>query len=164
MQKNKFCIFCKIIAGELPASVVYRDNNVIIFMDIAPFTRGHCLVVPIEHSHDVHGLQPAARDLLFRYAAAVAKALKAEPLGKTKPAGVNYLLNEGKDAMQTVPHVHLHVIPRYKGSKLGFVAGVARSYLAMATGGKLGQAKRPQLDADAEQLGRLLTEELPALI
>ena len=105
------CIFCKIVAGELPATKVYEDAATLAFMDIAPWTRGHALVIPKAHSTDLGEI--AADDL-----AAVAltsqrvAALQKERLGAE---GVNLLNCYGEAAWQTVFHTHVHVIPRYAG-------------------------------------------------
>lgn len=147
------CIFCKLIAGELPASVIHRDDTMIIFMDIAPITRGHCLVVPLEHHKTLHSLDPAVRQRLFDYGVAISSALRDQRL----PAGlacdgVHYHLNEGKHASQIVPHVHLHIMPRRKGDRWRFANGIRKHVLSTITGGRLGSATRAKLDADGTAL------------
>lgn len=108
------CIFCKILDGELPATIVDEDERTIAFMDIAPATRGHALVVPRAHSADL--LSVDAQDL-----AAVALACKRlagrmrERLGAH---GVNLVNSCGPLAWQTVFHFHVHVIPRYPDDPL----------------------------------------------
>jgi histidine triad (HIT) family protein len=108
------CIFCKIVAGELPASIVDEDERTIAFMDIAPATRGHALVIPRAHSADL--LSIGREDL-------GAVVLAAQRLGgRTKERlgadGVNLLNSCGLAAWQTVFHFHVHVIPRYDGDPL----------------------------------------------
>ena len=108
------CIFCKIVAGELPAEIVDEDERTIAFMDIAPATRGHALVIPREHSRDL--LAVGAEDLQASIAAAQRLAGRArERLGAD---GVNLLNSCGAAAWQTVFHFHIHVIPRYEGDPL----------------------------------------------
>ncbi len=108
------CIFCKIIAGELPAMIVDEDERTISFMDIAPATRGHALVIPREHSADL--LSIGERDLTAVIVAAQRLARRAkERLGTD---GVNLLNSCGAVAFQTVFHFHMHVIPRYEGDGL----------------------------------------------
>jgi histidine triad (HIT) family protein len=108
------CIFCKIVAGELPANVVDEDEKTIAFMDIAPATRGHALVIPRVHSRDV--LETGAEDLQATILAAQRLAARAkERLGAD---GVNLLNACGSAAWQTVFHLHIHVIPRYAGDPL----------------------------------------------
>ncbi len=108
------CIFCKIVAGELPATIVGEDERTISFMDISPATRGHALVIPREHSADL--LTVGREDL-------TAVALAAQRLaGRMKERlgadGVNLLNSCGAVAFQTVFHFHMHVIPRYEGDSL----------------------------------------------
>lgn len=108
------CIFCKIIAGEIPAQIVDQDERTIAFMDIAPASRGHALVIPRAHARDllsVGGEDLAAVALASQRLAARAK----ERLGAD---GVNLLNACGQAAWQTVFHFHVHVIPRYVGDPL----------------------------------------------
>ena len=108
------CLFCKIVAGELPATVVDSDEHTVAFMDINPATRGHALVVPRRHSEDL--LTVPADDLAACAAAAQRLAGRAkERLGCD---GVNLLNSCGRAAWQTVFHFHVHVIPRYDDDPL----------------------------------------------
>ncbi len=108
------CIFCKIVAGELPARIVDEDERTIAFMDIAPATRGHALVIPRAHSRDV--TETGAEDLEATILAAQRLARRArERLGAD---GVNLLNACGAAAWQTVFHTHIHVIPRYSDDPL----------------------------------------------
>jgi len=108
------CIFCKIVAGELPALIVDEDDRTIAFMDIAPATRGHALVIPREHSADL--LTVPREDLLATLTAAQRLAGRLrERLGAD---GVNLLNSCGASAWQSVFHFHLHVIPRYADDPL----------------------------------------------
>lgn len=108
------CIFCKIIAGELPAQIVDQDEHTIAFMDISPATRGHALVIPRRHSRDL--LEIEADDLGATMSAAQRLARRAgERLGAD---GINLLNSCGRAAWQTVFHFHIHVIPRYEGDPL----------------------------------------------
>lgn len=108
------CVFCKIVAGELPSTTIASDEHTVTFMDINPATPGHALVVPRNHARDLMEIDP--EDL-----AAVVKA--GQRLARTMPEalgadGVNLLNSCGADAWQTVFHFHLHVIPRYKNDPL----------------------------------------------
>ncbi len=108
------CIFCKIVAGELPATKVHEDDRTIAFMDINPWARGHTLVIPKAHSRDLGEID--ADDLAACAATAQRIALRQrERLGAD---GVNLLNAFGAAAWQTVFHFHLHVIPRYEGDPL----------------------------------------------
>jgi histidine triad (HIT) family protein len=108
------CIFCKIIAGELPSQIVDSDDDTIAFMDISPATRGHALVIPRRHATDL--LEIDERDLQATIVAAqrLARRVK-ERLGAD---GVNLLNSCGAAAWQTVFHFHIHVIPRYSDDPL----------------------------------------------
>ena len=108
------CLFCKIVAGEIPATRVREDERTVAFMDINPATRGHLLVVPREHSRDL--LEIGAEDLAA--CALAAKELAALATERLDADGVNLLNSCGRDAWQTVFHFHLHVIPRYAADPL----------------------------------------------
>jgi len=108
------CIFCRILAGELPATIVAEDERTISFMDIAPATRGHALVIPRTHAVDLLSVDPEDLAAVANAAARLAGRMK-ERLGAD---GVNLLNSCGAAAWQTVSHFHLHVIPRYDGDPL----------------------------------------------
>jgi histidine triad (HIT) family protein len=108
------CIFCKIAAGELPATIVGEDERTISFMDIAPATRGHALVIPREHSPDL--LEIDGEDLAA--VALAARRLAGRQKQRLGADGVNLLNACGAVAFQTVFHFHVHVIPRYEGDPL----------------------------------------------
>ncbi len=108
------CIFCKIVAGELPGQIVDQDERTVSFMDINPATRGHALVIPRRHARDLLEIDPD--DL-------AATALAAQRLAhrvhdRLGADGVNLLNSRGSAAWQTVYHFHIHVIPRYAGDPL----------------------------------------------
>jgi histidine triad (HIT) family protein len=108
------CLFCRIVAGELPGTVIDEDERTITFMDINPATRGHALVVPREHSRDL--LEIEREDLAATMFAAQRLARKmSQRLGAD---GVNLLNSCGRAAWQTVFHFHVHVIPRYANDPL----------------------------------------------
>jgi histidine triad (HIT) family protein len=103
------CIFCKIVAGELPAAKVYEDERTIAFMDINPGTRGHLLVIPREHSKDLLEIDEESLAAVAQTAQLMSRRVH-ERLGAE---GVNLLNSCGREAWQTVFHFHMHVIPRY---------------------------------------------------
>jgi histidine triad (HIT) family protein len=108
------CLFCKIIAGELPGQIIVEDERAVAFMDINPATRGHALAVPRRHATDL--LDIDAEDLAATVLAAQRVARRAsERLGAD---GVNLINSCGRAAWQTVFHFHVHVIPRYVGDPL----------------------------------------------
>ena len=108
------CLFCKIVAGELPAEKVAEDELTVAFMDINPATRGHLLVVPRKHARDLLVIEPdelcAVTQMAQRMAKRVVEVLDAD--------GVNLLNSCGSAAWQTVFHFHMHVVPRYEDDPL----------------------------------------------
>ena len=103
------CLFCKIAAGEIPAQKVDEDEHTIAFMDIAPWTRGHALVIPREHARNLYEI--GDDDLAHTMLAAKRLALRMkERLGCD---GINLINSCEAAAWQTVFHLHVHVIPRY---------------------------------------------------
>ncbi len=114
MTADPDCLFCKIVAGEIPATVVAQDERTLAFMDINPATRGHALVIPRAHARDVHEI-----DLEDLHAvAASAQRIAARAVQELGADGVNLLQSNGPAAWQTVLHFHMHVIPRYAGDPL----------------------------------------------
>ena len=108
------CIFCSIVAGEAPATIVDEDEHTIAFMDINPATRGHALVIPRTHAPDLWAVD--ADDLAA--CAAAARDLAQRMRDRLGAQGVNLLNSCGAAAWQTVFHFHVHVIPRYAGDPL----------------------------------------------
>ena len=121
MPADPDCIFCKIIAGELPSTIVAEDERTVSFMDINPGTRGHALVIPREHATDLLSIGSDDLDACMRAAQKQAHRAK-DKLGAD---GVNVLNSCGEAAWQTVFHFHVHVIPRYDDDplKLPWVPG-----------------------------------------
>jgi histidine triad (HIT) family protein len=113
-MRDPDCIFCKIVAGELPATIVGEDERTIAFMDTSPATRGHALVIPREHSVDLLAVEREDLTAVSLAAQRLAGRMK-ERLGAD---GVNLLNSCGAVAFQTVFHFHVHVIPRYEGDSL----------------------------------------------
>ena len=114
MATDRDCLFCRIVAGALPSVRVFEDDRTVAFMDIAPATRGHVLVVPRGHADDVHDIDPA--DLAG--CVTTAKVLAARMRDRLGADGVNLLSSSGEAAWQSVRHFHMHVIPRYAGDPL----------------------------------------------
>jgi histidine triad (HIT) family protein len=110
------CVFCRIARGDLPCALVYENEHLLAFMDIAPLADGHLLIVPKHHVDWVSRCDAetmaAIGAVLPRLAAAVVEA--------TGAAGFNILNNNGKLAGQAVPHLHFHIIPRAAGDPLGY--------------------------------------------
>jgi diadenosine tetraphosphate (Ap4A) HIT family hydrolase len=118
------CIFCRVAAGREPASFVYRDSQIVAFMSNAPVNAGHLLVIPHDHVTFFADLAPNLAAKLVRAAQRVALALRGSEL---RCEGINLFLADGDVASQLVPHVHLHVIPRFAGDtfKLNSRGGVS---------------------------------------
>ena len=103
------CIFCKIIAGEIPSSTVYEDDQVVAFLDISQVTPGHTLVVPKQHFRNLLEMDADSASQLFARVPDIArKVMKA-----TGAKGMNILNNNEEIAGQTVFHTHVHLAPRY---------------------------------------------------
>ena len=116
MPTDPDCIFCKIVAGAVPCFKLFEDPDTLAFMDINPVTHGHCLVIPKAHAATL--FEAEVEDLQATIAAAqqVARAIR-EALA---PDGLNMLQANGAAAFQSVPHFHLHLIPRWANDGKGF--------------------------------------------
>ena len=114
MTADADCLFCKIIAGEIPCFKLFENDETLAFMDINPANEGHALVIPKEHSRDVHAVSDAAITATVTTAKKIAAAID-----KTlNPDGLNLLQCNGPAAAQSVFHFHMHVLPRREGDKL----------------------------------------------
>jgi histidine triad (HIT) family protein len=107
------CIFCRIIAGEIPSHKVYEDDETVAFLDINPSTRGHTLVVSKHHAPDLVSLPPEALCAVARTTQHVARILYSV----VQPDGLNVLQNNGTAAGQGVFHYHVHLLPRWAGDQ-----------------------------------------------
>ncbi len=101
------CIFCRIVSGESPSSIVYEDSKYIGFLDLYPFSRGHTLVCPKEHGETIWDMNEEDIAGLFRVASKVSKAV----VSAVGADGFRFVQNNGEAANQVVAHVHVHVIP-----------------------------------------------------
>lgn len=113
------CIFCRIVAGEASASVLYRDETVVAFLDVRPVNPGHLLVVPLAHAAHLGVLPEEIGGHLFVVAQRMAAALRRTAV---RSEGVNLFLADGAVAGQEVFHVHVHVIPRFQGDGISLAA------------------------------------------
>ena len=109
------CIFCKLANGEIPTATLYEDDDFRVILDQGPATKGHALILPKKHYANLYELpeELAARAMVLakRMAGAMTEALNCD--------GFNLVQNNGEAAGQTVFHFHMHLIPRYKGDKVG---------------------------------------------
>jgi histidine triad (HIT) family protein len=108
------CIFCKIVARELPAMIIDEDEQTLAFMDIAPATKGHALVIPKRHATDLWEIEPDQLAAVSVAAQRIALRLR----DRLPVDGVNLINSCRPAAWQTVFHFHIHVIPRYEGDPL----------------------------------------------
>jgi histidine triad (HIT) family protein len=114
------CIFCDIVQGKAPASMIYADDRVVAFMDIQPVNPGHLLIVPRRHVSDLASLDEETGGYLFRVGMKLTGALRHSGL---RCEGVDLFLADGEAAGQEIMHVHLHLVPRYRGDGFGFRFG-----------------------------------------
>jgi HIT family protein len=115
------CIFCKIVAGEIPASKVYEDDHFLAFLDISQVTPGHTLVIPKKHARNLLEMTPDETADLFNVVSKVTKKVESA----TQPQGMNIISNMEEIAGQSVFHSHVHILPRYSQEddlKIDFIA------------------------------------------
>ena len=110
-MKDENCIFCKILAGEIPSTVVYEDDDFKAIVDVNPAARGHVIILPKNHAANIYELPDEDASKIMVVAKKIATAIKKA----YNCDGVNILQNNGEAAGQTVFHLHVHVIPRFKG-------------------------------------------------
>ena len=144
------CIFCQIQAGTLPASVVYEDEQAMVILDLFPIREAHCLVIPREHAPLLEGLDADVTHHLMDLARRTIVAQKRAGLAVKAH---NVVVNDGREANQHVPHVHVHVIPRRGGDTLVTALTWATRLLNV-----FGMAKRRKR---LDRLAGLLSEHFP---
>lgn len=127
------CIFCKIIDGSIPSTIVYEDADFKAIMDISPAAKGHVLILPKKHCADLLSIDPDVASKALMIASKIANAQKKA----FNCDGINLLQNSGEAAWQSVFHLHIHLIPRYKDDKvmvpwehLSYTDGEAEEYAA----------------------------------
>jgi histidine triad (HIT) family protein len=118
MRTSKDCIFCKIVAGEIPCIKVFEDDRVLAFMDISPINKGHLLVIPREHFETITEIDSN----LYGHMASIVCDLAKASAGALHPDGMNVMQLNGKAGNQVVPHVHMHLVPRWTGDGLTICA------------------------------------------
>ncbi|HUO09528.1 MAG TPA: HIT family protein [Phycisphaerae bacterium] len=107
------CIFCKIIAGQIPSFKVYEDDTVFAFLDVGPLVRGHTLVVPKAHHATVMDAPPEVVGAVSQRIPKISRAV----LAATGAKACHVLVNNGSEAMQSVHHLHYHILPRKAGDE-----------------------------------------------
>ncbi|HLK10835.1 MAG TPA: HIT family protein [Candidatus Binatia bacterium] len=111
------CIFCRIVAGEIPAEVVAHDAGAVAFLDVQPLADGHVLVVPRAHVARLEEMPAADADALFRTVVRLVGPVRRALGAEATTVGVN----DGAASGQTVPHVHVHIVPRWTGDGAGTI-------------------------------------------
>lgn len=112
-MRDTNCIFCKIIAGEIPSNTIYEDDEFKVILDVNPATKGHALILPKEHYADLFEIDEEVAGRAMK----LAKKLAAHMTERLHCDGFNLLQNNGEVAGQTVFHFHMHLIPRYESAK-----------------------------------------------
>jgi histidine triad (HIT) family protein len=133
------CVFCAVVAGEAPGIRIYEDEDYLAILDVRPFTRGHTLVLPKRHTVDLTDTPSQTLAEMMTIGQRIARAARATELADATNIGIN----DGPAAFQTVPHIHLHVLPRRNGDKLSVAKGMLL-----------------RRDPDREATGRILREAL----
>lgn len=153
-ESFRMTIFDRIISGQLPASFVYQDDICVAFLDISPMTPGHVLVVPRRSVPTLDLLDAATRAHLFEVVQKVGAAQR-KGLGSLAQ---HLLVNDGKAASQSVPHVHIHVMPRYGGDMLHTVTRMIWHVTTLAIPRRETAARRGALDRVAEKIRRAMQD------
>jgi histidine triad (HIT) family protein len=136
------CIFCRIVAGEVKAEIVAREPGAVAFLDVSPLADGHVLVVPEAHVARIEDLLPDSAAGLFAAVARLAGPVRTA----VGAAGSTIGINNGDATGQTVPHVHVHIVPRWEGDGAGSVHTIFRPG-ARRSVAEVGEAIRVQLAA-----------------
>lgn len=110
-MKKDDCIFCKIANGEIPSKTLYEDGDFRVILDLGPATRGHALILPKEHADNLYELPETLAAKVLPLAQKISGMMRE----KLHCDGLNLVQNNGESAGQTVPHFHMHMIPRYEG-------------------------------------------------
>lgn len=107
------CIFCKIVKGDIPCYKIFENDKVLAFLDINPINPGHTLVISKKHYETLKDMPPHE----WEYLNGIVHDLYQKINKKVEPDGINIVQNNGKIAGQAIPHVHVHIIPRFKGDE-----------------------------------------------
>ena len=119
-KQSHDCVFCNIVTKKFPAHLVFENHEIIAFLDIRPINPGHTLVIPKSHAANLEALDPQLAGRLFQVAGQIAAALRKSGI---RCEGINVWLADGKAAFQEIPHIHIHVIPRFSGDGIRIEAG-----------------------------------------
>ncbi|PIZ50591.1 HIT family protein [Candidatus Woesearchaeota archaeon CG_4_10_14_0_2_um_filter_33_13] len=117
------CIFCKIIKKEIPSFQIYEDDNFLAFLDVHPHAKGHTIIIPKNHARLISDLDEKKSGLLIPFIKNVMQLLKT----KLNSDGFNVGWNNGEKAGQVVPHLHVHIMPRYSGDGGGSMHSIIKN-------------------------------------
>lgn len=118
MRQQEDCVFCKIVGGEIPSIKIFEDESCLAFLDISPLNKGHLLVIPKEHYETILEISPELYGRLASIVAMMAKAIQES----IAPDGMNVMQLNGRAGNQVVPHLHIHLVPRWVGDGLTICA------------------------------------------
>jgi histidine triad (HIT) family protein len=111
---DESCIFCKIVQKQAPASIIYENDTILVFLDIRPLNMGHTLIIPKDHYIDIFDIPENELSQIHKAAKPVSIAIKKA----TEADGISIIQQNGKAAGQDIFHIHVHVVPRFEGQKL----------------------------------------------
>jgi histidine triad (HIT) family protein len=111
---DESCIFCKIVANQAPASIIYEEETILVFLDIRPLNMGHTLVIPKDHYVDIFDIPENVLSKMYKVVKLVSSAVKKA----TNADGISIIQQNGKAAGQDIFHIHVHIVPRFEGQKL----------------------------------------------
>jgi histidine triad (HIT) family protein len=114
LSYDEYCIFCKIVRKQAPASIIYEDETVMAFLDIRPLNEGHTLVISKKHYADIFDIPEDQLSRVHKVAKQVSAAVKKA----TNADGISIIQQNGKAAGQDIFHLHVHVVPRFEGQNL----------------------------------------------
>ena len=147
-------VFDRIIRGDLPATFVHRDDRCVAFMDLKPMSPGHVLVVPVQSVATLEEVEPPVRAHLWETATRIAGAQR-RGLGSLAQ---HFLVNDGRAASQSVPHVHIHVIPRYANDAARTVSRMAWHLATLQLRPRESPGRRAELERAAQAIRSALRE------
>ncbi|MEO2168217.1 MAG: HIT family protein [bacterium] len=120
------CLFCRIVAGEIPAEIIAETEGALAFLDVMPLADGHVLVIPREHAARVEEMSTDSAAGVFALAASLAGPVRAA----FSAAGTTIGVNDGEVTGQTVPHMHIHIVPRFAGDGAGSIHTIFKAHAA----------------------------------
>lgn len=142
-MEEKPCVFCLIAAKKIPAKIVYEDEESMAFLDINPANAGHTLLIPKQHFETIEDMSPEK----FKELADVLQRISTGLVKSTEALGLNILQNNGEIAGQMMPHIHFHIVPRYKDD--GLQLGALRQ----------GKMEEKEMDQIAEKIRAAVPEK-----